>query len=94
MPRRMIALADMPAWPRFLSEAEAAAYVRLSLKTFRDGVGTLWPKAIRIGRRKLYDRHAIDRAVDDLAPRTPDSPAKELERGRQQHDPGGPLEAR
>lgn len=93
MSRPMIALADMPAWPRFLSEEEAASYVRISRTTFRNGVGTLWPKAIRIGRRKLYDRHALDRAVDALAPSATESPAKELDRGRQ-HDSGGPLEAR
>lgn len=66
-----IALADMPAWPRFLSEEEAAAYVRLSLNTFRNGIGTLWPKAVRIGRRKLYDRMAMDRAVDALSRTAP-----------------------
>ena len=94
MSRPMIALADMPAWPRFLSEEEAASYVRISRTTFRSGVGTLWPKAVRIGRRKLYDRLAIDRAVDALAPSAPESPAKELDRGRQQHDPGGEIAAR
>lgn len=88
MSRPMLSLADMPAWPRFLSEEEAASYVRLSVNTFRKGVGTLWPKAVRIGRRKLYDRLAIDRAVDDLSPRDSESPAQELERGRQQ-DAGG-----
>ena len=70
-----IALADMPAWPRFLSEEEAASYVRISRTTFRNGVGSIWPKAVRIGRRKLYDRLAIDRAVDDLSQNESGSPA-------------------
>ena len=88
------ALADMPNWPRLMSEEQAAAYVSLSLNTFRAGVGELWPKAIRIRRRKLYDRRALDRAVDALAPATSDSPSQAIRRGRQQHDPGGEIAAR
>lgn len=91
---RKPALADMPQWPRLLSEEQAAAYVGVSVNMFRAGVGTLWPKAIRIGRRKLYDRLALESAVDELSPRKSESPAKELDRGRQQHDSGGSLEAR
>lgn len=59
--------ADLPNWPRLLSEQLAAAYVGLSMNAFRARVGRLWPRAIRIGTRKLYDRAAIDRVVDDLA---------------------------
>ena len=59
--------ADLPNWPRLLSEQLAAAYVGLSINAFRARVGRLWPRAIRIGKRKLYDRAAIDRVVDDLA---------------------------
>ena len=32
-----------------------------------------WPAALRIGRRKLYDRLAIDRAVDALSRPAPES---------------------
>ena len=85
------ALAEMPNWPRLMSEEQAAAYVSLSLNTFRARVGELWPKAIRIGRRKLYDRAALDRAIDALSPATSESPAEKIIRGRQQHDPGGSL---
>ena len=88
------ALADMPNWPRLMSEEQAAAYVSLSLNTFRAGVGELWPKAIRIRRRKLYDRRALDRAVDALSPRESLSPKEQILRGRQQHDPGGSIAPR
>ncbi len=74
-----IPLADMPAWPRFLCEYEAAAYVRLSVNTFRDGVGTIWPNAVRVGRRKLYDRLALDRSVDELSKGQTGAPAVDKE---------------
>ncbi len=86
-------LVDMPHWPRLLSVEQAAAYVGLSVNAFSERIGNPWPPGIRIGRRKLFDRLALDRAVDGLSPRKPESPAKELDRGRQQ-DAGGQVEAR
>ena len=62
------ALADLPHWPRLLSTEEAAAYVGISVNTFTGRIGDLWPEPIRIGRRVLFDRCAIDRAVDSLSP--------------------------
>lgn len=61
------ALSDMPNWPRLLSEAQAAAYLGVSINTFRARVGDRWPEPIRDGRRKLFDRLALDRAVDGLS---------------------------
>lgn len=94
MPGAKPVRADMPNWPRLLSEAQAAAYVSLSRNMFRARVGVLWPKAIRIGRRKLYDRAALDRAVDGLCPTTSESPAEQIRRGRQQHGSDGEIAPR
>ena len=74
------ALAEMPNWPRLMSEEQAAAYVSLSLNTFRADVGRIWPEAIRIGRRKLYDRLVLDRAVDDLSQNENGPPAVDTRR--------------
>ena len=93
MTRPKHALADLPDWPRLLSAEQAAAYVGVSASSFVQRIGNPWPTAVRIGRRKLFDRLAIDRAVDALVPSEPESPAKELERGRQQHA-GRQVEAR
>ena len=60
-------LADLPHWPRLLSVEQAAAYVGVSASSFVQRIGNPWPAALRIGRRKLFDRLAIDRAVDDLS---------------------------
>ena len=77
-----LALAEMPDWPRLLSEEQAAAYVGVSLRAFRARIGDPWPEALRFGRRKLYDRLAIDLAVDALSQPTPESPAEAIRRGR------------
>ena len=61
------ALAALPHWPRLLSEEQAAAYVGVSASSFRERIGDPWPAAIRIGRRRLYDRLALDSAVDGLS---------------------------
>ena len=76
------ALADMPNWPRLLSEEQAAAYVGVSLNSFKARIGDPWPAAIRFGRRKLYDRLALDRAVDALSRTAPESPEEVIRRGR------------
>lgn len=60
-------LGDLPEWPRLLSEPEAAAYVGLSVNTFRGNVGKIFPAPVYIGHRKLYDRLALDEAVDTLS---------------------------
>ena len=94
MVHRKPALADMPQWPRLLSEEQAAAYVGLSLNAFRARIGNPWPAAIRIGRRKLYDRNALDRTVDGLAPRESESSPKEQIRRGREHHAGGEIAAR
>lgn len=54
--------AFIPDWPRLMSEPMAADYVSLSANTLRKEGPT--PK--RIGRRRLYDRHDLDRWADRL----------------------------
>ncbi len=85
-------LVDMPYWPRLLSVEEAAAYVGVSVNTFVQNVGETWPKPIRFGRRKLFDRASIDRAVDVLSKSSPNSPAEAIRRERRRA--GGQIEAR
>ena len=82
------ALASIPFWPRLLSVEEAARYVGVSVTTFTERIGDPWPAGIRIGRRKLFDRLALDRAVDGLSPLEPESPAHDLERGRRDNAGG------
>ncbi|MEQ8251544.1 MAG: hypothetical protein RIB41_09935 [Oceanibaculum nanhaiense] len=53
--------------PRLLSEEEAAAYCGLSLGNFRTRAGEVFPAPIRVGRRRLYDIHALDKAIDALS---------------------------
>ncbi len=52
--------------PRGLSLAEAAAYVGLSPRLFRREVnsGTLPPPLPFAGRRRVWDRGALDRALE------------------------------
>jgi predicted DNA-binding transcriptional regulator AlpA len=54
--------------PRGLSEPQAAAYVGVSPDTFRAEVkaGRL-PQPVRLGRRVVWDRLALDRAMDALS---------------------------
>ena len=82
MTDRKPVLADLPNWPRLLSEGQAATYVGVSLSAFRARIGNPWPAALRIGRRKVYDRIALDRAVDALSRPAPESPAEAVRRGR------------
>ena len=61
--------------PRGLSRAQCALYLAISAGTFDSLVadGTM-PAPIRFGRRRVWDRGAIDSAVDRLsnAPRAAD----------------------
>ena len=65
-PRRHSALPPTLA-PRGLSRVEAAAYIGLSTGKFDELVadGSM-PRPKTVGARKLWDRHALDRAFDDL----------------------------
>jgi hypothetical protein len=49
--------------PVLLSARDAAAFLGVSLTSFRDHVGAQLP-AVRIGRRVLYDRHDLQRWID------------------------------
>lgn len=88
------ALAELPHWPRLLSVDQAAAYVGVSVSAFTSRVGELWPAPIRYGRRKLFDRLAIDRAVDELSQTAPQSPAEKIRQYRGRNDAGGQVETR
>jgi hypothetical protein len=52
----------LPDWPRLMSVQLAANYVGLGETAFE----ALELPAKRIGRRKLYDRHDLDRWADRL----------------------------
>lgn len=54
--------AQLPHWPRLMSDEIAANYLSISETTFR----TLNIKCRRIGRRALWDRADIDRFVDRM----------------------------
>lgn len=54
--------------PRGLSREEAAAYVGLSPSAFADQVAArALPQAIKWGRRAVWDRRALDVALDRLS---------------------------
>ncbi len=65
--RKKPELCDLPEWPRLMSAPSAGAYLGIHEYTFLAGVGTVWPEPVRLGRRKLWDRRALDRAVEALA---------------------------
>ena len=65
--RKKPELADLPEWPRLMSATHAGAYLGIHEMTFQQGVGSIWPEPMRIGRRKLWDRAALDRSVEALA---------------------------
>ena len=74
-------LRDLPDWPRLLSREQAAAYVGVSVGMLESRIGDPFPAPIRIGGRKLYDRRALDKAVDSLSGIPPHSPADEVRQG-------------
>lgn len=61
-----------------MSEPVAAAYVSLSPNTLR----TLGLKPRRVGRRKLYDRHDLDRWADMVGGQPLDERQQEAEAER------------
>lgn len=67
--------AQLPDWPRLMSDHLAADYLSISETTFR----TLDIKCQRIGRRILWDRVDIDRFVERMKgqPLTVDQEADE-----------------
>ena len=63
--------ASLPHWPRFLSRAQAAAYVGVSIEVFDAEVASgRWPQGLPRGAKggKLtWDRNALDTAADRLS---------------------------
>ena len=57
----------LPYWPRLMGAHLAAKYVGVSQSGFLTQVGKFWPRPKRIGRRVLFDRVELDKAVDGLA---------------------------
>ncbi len=60
-------LARLGLPPRGLSRLQAAAYVGVSVGHF-DGMveQTLMPPAKRMGARRIWDRHQLDKAIEAL----------------------------
>ncbi len=57
-------LASLPNWPARMGEDLAAAYMGVSLTTFRERVqGRAYPQPVWEGRRKLFARVQLDRFV-------------------------------
>lgn len=70
MTTRRSALADLPDWPRLMTQREAADYLRQSVNVFADGVrGGKWPAAVVTPAGDRWDRIALDDAVDMLSGR-------------------------
>jgi hypothetical protein len=59
------------SWPRLLSAERGAAYLDISLPTFR---AMIVPHliAVSIGSRKLFDRVALDKLIDERTAEDPD----------------------
>jgi hypothetical protein len=73
----------LPGWPRLLSLDLAAAYCGLSPNAFAADIGTLWPGPIEGTRRKLWDRLALDQAIDSLPGAAVQSGPKSLAQTRE-----------
>jgi hypothetical protein len=59
---------ELPDWPRLMSERLPAAYLSIGTTSLRaDG-----PAPVRLGRRVLYDRKALDAWADQLGREQPD----------------------
>lgn len=59
----MTDLDKLPDWPRLMSIETAAAYTSVSPGHFRKHVQV---EPIKLGKRVLYDRAAIDQFIDAL----------------------------
>lgn len=85
-------MVEIPYWPRLLSVKDAARYVGVSVNTFKSRIGDPWPEPIVMGRRVLFDRVALDHAVDNLSRRqaTPkeggESPSMDSDNDRLMHN--------
>lgn len=59
--------AALPNWPRLMDVGLACRYVGWSESGFLTRVGETWPEPIRIGKKKLWDKKGLDRAVDRIS---------------------------
>lgn len=59
------------AWPRLMRASTAAAYVdERSVDTFRRGIGTLWPRPLRIaGKGERWLKEDLDEAIQAMTNR-------------------------
>jgi hypothetical protein len=84
MASRRLALSDLPAWPRFLTRAQAAAYLGVSSDLFDKEVAAgLWPAGRQRGAKGgllTWDRVALDRRADAALPSS--APADDFEERR------------
>ncbi|PWR24537.1 helix-turn-helix transcriptional regulator [Zavarzinia aquatilis] len=65
MVARIEDIGRLPGWPRMLSREQAAAYLGVSAGTFdREVAAGQWPQPLERGRRKTWDRFALDRMLD------------------------------
>ena len=65
---RKIDIKDLPAWPRRMAAPIAAAYCGVSEGTLDQMVKRAEiPAPVRIGKRKLWDKRAIDNVFDRQA---------------------------
>jgi hypothetical protein len=69
MSTRRADIAACYGWPRALGREEAAAYVGVSPTHFDRFIGNVLPGPFSIGGRKLWDRKALDLAIDRLSGR-------------------------
>lgn len=53
---------SLPDWPRLMREDQAAAYLSIGATTLREK----GPAPRELGRRRLWDRHDLDRWADRL----------------------------
>ncbi len=60
-------MTTLPYWPRLMGATLANKYVGVGKTKFLQDVGTVWPEPIRMGRRLVWDRLALDRAADRLS---------------------------
>lgn len=67
----------LPDWPRLMDVDLAAAYLGIGASTLRER----GPAPVHIGRRALFDRHALDRFADALAGQPLDEPERRAEGG-------------
>lgn len=79
----MTRAAMMPTEPRGLSRVDAAAYVGIGVTLFDKLVhkGTL-PQGIKLEGRVLWDRRALDRAMDEIFDAPASVPANDDKWGR------------